>query len=107
MLPGIAIEDERAGGPLLAWICDARELPGELVEALLDVRAKLIEQPLRYMPNLQGRRLEIFSILTIPADIAGRHVVPSPLAGHLEHLKAAPGRTEMRAASWTDLLDRE
>lgn len=104
VLPGILLEDERAGGPLLGWIADADALPEVVVEALLDVRQKLIEQPLPALPHLRGRIVDLFSILTVPA---GHQAALSPFAGHEEHLKAAPRKPEMRSRTWTDLLDRE
>lgn len=103
-VPGVHLPDYDAGAPLAEWITGAEVLPKPVVETVLAIRQKLIEQPLRYLPNLGDRRAEVFSVLTLPG---AERQAPPLTAGHEAHLKRAARAAELRADTWLEILDRE
>ncbi len=103
-LRGIDLASYEAGGAVADWITGAEALPPQVVKTVLHIRRKLIEQPLKYLPNLGRRRADIFAVLTMPGE---GHPAPPLTAGHEEHLKRATKSRELMADTWLEILDRE
>jgi HNH endonuclease len=98
-LRGIELSNPKAGLSLASWIEEAAELPKPVVAALLEIRRTLLEQPLRYLHNVPGSSVTVFSLFTVGG--------PGVLADYEAHRKAAPGKRKLTAASWTGLLESE
>ena len=98
LLQGVDLQATSAGLALGEWITGAVALEKPLLDALLDVRAVLLEQPIQYLHNLPGQRVSIFSLLT--------HGCPAT-ADYEQHRKEAGGKRNFRSDSWLGLLDEE
>lgn len=101
-IPGIVFAEEDAGGELVTWVKEAHLLPMEVVDALLEVRSTVLEQPLQYIH--EGPQQTIFSLVTDP--VTGEKSL-SLTANYHEHRIAAPKKREVRATSWLGLLENE
>ena len=105
MAARLDLAQEDMGSSVAEWLVEIPELPPALLDTLLELRGTILDQPLRYLPNLGSRRAEVLSVVTIPrADGTG---APAWTDDYEEHRKAAPGKRELRASSWLDLLSRE
>jgi len=105
--PGLGFDlgTESAGPRLAGWIEGSGQVPLPVAASLLDIRTVLLDQPLKALPNVPGRRLEVFHLLTLPAP--GSPGLPVD-ADYEAHRRAASGRRAFRGAdTWWKLLDRE
>ncbi len=103
---GIDLTDPKAGLALGMLIEGAEQIDARIVDALLDVRHVLLDQPLRYLPNVgrHGQRVTVFSLITLPDE---RGHGPGFDADYEAHRLAAPTKRELRGAAWTNILLRE
>jgi hypothetical protein len=97
--------DPEVGQIFADWMEGCAGLPADVRRVLLDIREVLLEQPLRYLPNVGGRRTEVFNVITLLPPGAGS---PTLTDSYDDHRRAAPGRKAFReCGTWRDVLDAE
>lgn len=103
-LPGVASHEATAPAVIARMFDAAQSLDDSLIDAVLEVRHTLFDQPLRYIHNVGTQsHAELFSLLTIP--LPGT-TAPAPW-DYDGHRKARPPRSELRARDWPTMLARE
>lgn len=103
-VPGLELQDPRSGLALVTLVEEAEQVPPAVLDAVLEVRKVLLDQPLQHLPNVGDKRMDIFSLLTVPGAAGGG---PRPDASYDEHRRAAPSKSELKAGAWTEVLERE
>ncbi len=85
VIVGKRIDTNDAGARLLDWITATPELDPPLISALLDTRKMLLDYPLKHLPRLGNRRLELFHMMTL-----GTLNTPTEVQDHPRNLRTCP-----------------
>ncbi len=108
-LPGfpIPLNLDHSGACLADWTEGAPTLPEPLIAALMKIRKTLFSGPLRHLPVVGSRRVEVFNLLTRPKQTPD-NLAPWLSGTYQEHWEAASrSATDPRATTWRSILDWE
>ena len=104
VLGGTSLDTLDGGARLLEFIPGASTLEKHLRDALLKARTTLLQYPLRHLPNVGGRRLELFHVVTSAEDGTADLFATS----YDDHLARAPGAIAFKGCvNWLDMLRQE
>jgi hypothetical protein len=99
--PQIAWTEPSAGALAMDALLGCDGVPQPVRKALFDVRSQVLEYPLKHLPNIGARRIEVFQLVTLECGV--------PFAASYEqHRKAAPGSRQFpKHADWSHLVEAE
>ena len=104
----LPLDLDHSGACLADWIEGAAHLPPVLIEALMKIRTTLFNGPLKHLPIVGKRRIEVFTLLTLPKKSDPTTIAPWLAGNYSDHWQAASrAARKPKGTTWAGLLSWE